>query len=137
MKNLLLFISIILLLSSCKKEEQYNPDEHISYEHWYKLNERSGDTLYSVYFANAFTPGIPDGINDVFMPIGNYNLGRFVVYNKLGEVIYKTTDPNRSWNGRINGGSETVQMGTYTYQLMVSDMNGENYEYTGAVMLYK
>lgn len=137
MKNLLFFISIIFLLSSCKKEEQYNPDEHITYEHWYKLSERSSDTLYSVYFANAFTPGIPDGINDLFIPIGYYNLDRFVVYNRLGDVIYKTTDPNKSWNGKVNNSGDFVQMGTYTYQLLVSDMNGENYEYTGTVMLYK
>lgn len=136
MKNLLFFISIILFSSSCKKEEQYNPDEHITYDHWYKLNNRSGDTLYSVYFANAFTPN-RDGINDVFKPIGNYSLNRFVVYNRLGDVIYKTTDPSKSWDGKISGSAEIVQMGIYTYQLMVSDINGENYEYTGAVMLYK
>lgn len=136
MKTLLFFISIILILSSCKKEEQYNPDEHITYEHWYKLSERSGDTLYSVYFANAFTPN-GDGTNDLFKPIGNYNLNRFVVYNKLGDAIYKTVDANKSWDGRVNGSGYIVQMGTYTYQLMVSDMNGENYEYTGTVMLYK
>lgn len=136
MKNLLFFISIILFLFSCKKEEQYNPDEHITYEHWYKLNNRSGDTLYSVYFTNAFTPN-GDGINDVFKPIGNYYLTRFVVYDKSGDVIYKTTDINKSWDGRVNNSGYIVQMGTYTYQLMVSDVNGENYEYTGAVMLYK
>ncbi|MBL0331081.1 MAG: gliding motility-associated C-terminal domain-containing protein [Bacteroidetes bacterium] len=135
MKNVFFFISILLLLASCKKEEPFNPDEHITYEHWYKLN-RSSDTLYSVYLANAFTPN-GDGINDAFKPIGNYTLGRFVVYNKYGEEIYKTTDPNKMWNGKVNGAGHIVQMGTYTFQLFVSDLNGENYEYTGSVILYK
>ena len=53
MKNLLFFTLIILLFSSCKKEEQYNPDEHIVYTHWYKVSGPSADTLYSVYFPTA------------------------------------------------------------------------------------
>ncbi len=128
-------IAISGLWASCKKEATYNPDEHIVYEHWYKLSPRSADTLYSVYFANAFTPGNADGINDVFKPIGNYILGRFAVYNKSGEEVFKTADPNRGWNGCVNSGA-IVQMGAYTYQLMVSDINGENYEYKGSVLLY-
>jgi gliding motility-associated-like protein len=136
MKNLLFFITIILFLSSCNKEEPYNPDEHITYEHWYKLSG-SADTLYSVYFPNAFTP-VADGINDVFKPVGeNYNLNHFRVYNKTGEIIFETTDRAKSWNGRVNGSGYIVQMGAYSYQLMVSDIYGVNYEYTGTVMLYK
>lgn len=136
MKNLLFFISIILLLSSCKKEEAYNPDEHITYKHWYKLSG-SADTLYSVYFPNAFTPGNKDGVNDVFCPVGNFNPQLFNVYNKSGEIIYTVAGLNINWNGRINNSKDVVQMGTYTYQLMVSDIYGEDYEYTGSVMLYK
>lgn len=136
MKNLLLFISIILHLSSCKKEEQYNPDEHITYEHWYKLNNRSGDTLYSVYFANAFTPN-GDGINEEFYPIGeNYILSHFRVFNKFGEIIFETSDKSKRWRGKVNAG-DVVQMGTYNYQLIVNDIYGENYEYKGSAMLYK
>lgn len=137
MKNLLFFISIISIFSSCQKEEPYNPDEHITYEHWYKLSG-SVDTLYSVYFPNAFTPGIPDGINDVFKPVGeNYNLSHFRVYNKTGEIIFETADAAKSWNGRVNGSSDIVQMGAYTYQLIVSDIYGVNYEYMGSVILYQ
>lgn len=135
MKNLLFFISIILFLSSCKKEEQYNPDEHITYEHWYKLSG-SADTLYSVYLENAFTPN-KDGINDDFKPVGYFSLIKFRVYNKSGEVIFETTDINKSWDGRVNNSGYIVQMGAYTYQLIVSDIYGESYEYFGAVMLYK
>ena len=136
MKNTLFFISIILFLSSCKKEEQYNPDEHITYEHWYKLSG-SADTLYSVYFPNAFTPGSQDGVNDVFRPVGNFNPVSFNVYNKSGQVIYKSTELNINWDGRISNSKDIVQMGVYTYQLIVSDDYAVVYKYTGSVMLYK
>lgn len=135
MKNLLFFISIILLLSSCKKEETYNPDEHITYDHWYKLSG-STDTLYSVYFENAFTPN-GDGINDDFRPVGIFSLIKFRIYNKSGEVIYETTEIGNSWRGKVNNSGDVVQMGAYAYQFIVSDIYGERYEYFGTVMLYK
>ena len=137
MKNLLFLISFILLLHSCKKEEKYNPDEHITYTHWYKLKSSSVDTLYSVYLPNAFTPGIPDGTNDIFIPKGNYILSSLKVYDKYGHVIFVTVDENKGWGGRVNGSSGLVQMNSYDYQLKVKDALGVDYEYTGIVMLYK
>ena len=122
-------------MSSCKKEEPFNPDEHIVYEHWYKLSG-SADTLYSVYFENTFTPN-GDGINDDFRPVGYFSLIKFRVYNKSGEVIYETTDISKSWRGKVNNSGDAVQMGAYAYQFIVSDVYGESYDYFGTVMLYK
>lgn len=135
MKNLLFFISIILILSSCKKEEPYNPDEHITYKHWYKLSG-SVDTLFSVYIPNAFTPN-GDGINDEYCAEGYFILDHFRIYNRLGKVIYETTDRNKKWNGKQNNSGNTVSEGTYTYQIMVKDSVGDRYEYYEVVMLYK
>ena len=137
MRVSLFIIAVCFVFSSCKKEEQYNPDEHIVYTHWYKLSGRSADTLYSVYFPNAFTPGIQDGVNDVFKPEGGFILNSFQVYSKAGQIIFETTDKNKAWNGRVHSSGDVVQMGTYVFQLKVADIYGEQYEYDGSVMLYE
>ncbi len=53
---------------------------------------------------NAFTPN-GDGINDVFKPIlygpvANYTL---TIYNRWGQMIFKSRDPGRGWDGTISG----------------------------------
>ena len=136
MRVSLFIIAVCFVFSSCKKEEQYNPDEHIVYTHWYKLSGRSADTLYSVYFPNAFTPN-SDGINDVFKPDGGFILNKLQIFSKSGQVIFETEDKNKAWDGRMNSGGDIGQMGTYVFQLNVADVYGEQYKYDGSIMLYK
>lgn len=57
-----------------------------------------------VQFPTAFTPN-GDGKNDmykagVFCPVPKYKL---VIYNRNGELVYKTNDPSAGWNGYFNG----------------------------------
>lgn len=136
MKKLLFLISINLLLFSCKKDVRYNPDKHITYQHWYKLNERSADTLFSVYIPNAFTPGNTDGINDSFYPKGNFERTVFRIYNNADQLIFETMDLNKAWDGKVSASSKLVQTGVYTYQLIVHDIYNINYEYMGNVMVF-
>ena len=135
MKQLFLFIFLISLLFSCKKEGPYDPDQHITYAHWYRLSG-STDTLFSVYIPNAFTPN-GDGVNDVFQSQGNFKLAHLFVYNRSGRIIFETIDINGKWDGRENNSGYIVQEGVYTYQFIVKDIYGADYEYTGSVMLYK
>lgn len=52
-----------------------------------------------IYVPNAFTPD-GDGINDVFKPVmPGVKLLSFSIYNRWGELIYKTTDSNEGWDG--------------------------------------
>jgi gliding motility-associated-like protein len=53
---------------------------------------------------NAFTPN-GDGINDVFKPVlygpvANYTL---TIYNRWGQMIFKSRDPGRGWDGTLSG----------------------------------
>lgn len=64
---------------------------------------------------NAFTPN-GDGFNDLFIPRQN----RFVreidlkVFNRWGNLVFETTDPNIEWNGEdLNGNA--LPDGTYFY----------------------
>lgn len=65
---------------------------------------------------NTFTPD-GDGHNDYFTPFPGY---RFVpkiemkIYNRWGELVFETTDPNIHWDGKDKSGHD-VSDGVYLY----------------------
>ena len=76
-----------------------------------------------VYIPNAFTPNA-DGMNEVFRPVISFvygvdaNVGmqyRFSIYNRWGELIFNTQDPQASWDGLLNG--KAVPSDVYLYLL--------------------
>jgi gliding motility-associated-like protein len=60
----------------------------------------SGDCS-DIYFPSAFTPN-GDGLNDYFGPAGSirqisdYSIS---IYNRWGQLVFFSDDPNRKWNG--------------------------------------
>ena len=74
------------------------------------------------YVPNTFTPDI-DNYNPIFLPIFtsgfdpyNYNL---MIFNRWGEVIFESNDPQVGWNGSYgnNGEIEMCQDGVYTWKI--------------------
>ncbi len=68
---------------------------------------------------NAFTPN-GDGQNDVYTPypfcfIESIDI---LIYNRWGEVVYKTSDPNINWRGE-NMKGKALAAGTYYYTCKV------------------
>lgn len=64
----------------------------------------------------AFTPGY-DGLNDKLKAI-NADLATnftFSVYNRFGQLIFRSHDPLRGWDGTFKG--NPVDAGTYVWQL--------------------
>jgi gliding motility-associated-like protein len=67
-----------------------------------------------VLFPNAFTPN-NDYLNDIFKPtvyggVTNYELR---IYNRFGTIIFKSTNPEKGWDGLIKG--ELQPIGTYVW----------------------
>ncbi|MBE7169114.1 MAG: gliding motility-associated C-terminal domain-containing protein [Williamsia sp.] len=65
-----------------------------------------------IFVPTAFTPN-NDGRNDILRPIlfGIKELRYFRVYNRWGELIFESRDPNRGWDGSVRGkllANETV-----------------------------
>ncbi len=58
----------------------------------------------AVYVPNAFSPG-GDGHNDLLRPIimGHLVEYEFMVYNRWGQLVYRTKDRNAGWDGRVAG----------------------------------
>ena len=62
------------------------------------------DCLKGVYVPNAFTPN-NDGRNDVFKPVvqGPVTNYQFLIYNRWGQIVFKTTEVGEGWDGKISG----------------------------------
>lgn len=87
-----------------------------------------------VFVPNAFTPG---GLNPIFKPIVSYvdyfNY-EFEIYNRWGEVIFKTNDVNVGWDG-MNSKNKLSKEDVYVYQLKFKTGAGKNVEMRGFVTL--
>jgi gliding motility-associated-like protein len=64
---------------------------------WVDIDECSYD---GIYVPNSFTPQNPDGINDVFQPIGN-NIEELHmhIFNRWGELIHEIYTIDGYWDG--------------------------------------
>ena len=94
-----------------------------------------------LYVPNAFTPG-SDGLNDAFHiflpPSGvDYSTFNLVIYDRWGELIYKTTDVNQFWNGAKNNSGEILKQDVYVYKITFKDEKKKNYERVGHVSLLR
>jgi gliding motility-associated-like protein len=65
---------------------------------------------------NAFTPN-GDGKNDFLYPLNAFSARdpEFLVYNRYGQLVFKTHDPNGKWDGRINGISQPTGLYSWTF----------------------
>ncbi|MFH1320539.1 MAG: gliding motility-associated C-terminal domain-containing protein [Bacteroidota bacterium] len=94
---------------------------------------------------NAFTPN-GDNINDVF-PIIRDNEEKFakifidvtdylfIIYNRWGQKIFETNNPDQGWDGLFNG--FPIQNDAYVYYFKFSIKNGIPIEKTGTITLLR
>ena len=75
-----------------------------------------GDCGCVIYTPNSFTPN-GDGINDVFNPLacGDITLRSLLVFNRWGEVIFKTDTYPFQWNGFYR--NEVCPNGVYAWRI--------------------
>ena len=57
----------------------------------------------------------------------------FTVYTRSGELVYRTTDKNFCWDGRIDGKLYTNV--TYVYVLKTVDYNGQSSMFKGSLLV--
>ena len=89
-----------------------------------------------IFVPKAFTPN-SDGNNDFFIVRGmDIKEVYFVVWNRWGEKVYETSDPQAAgWDGTFNGKELTSD--SYAWSLQVTCGNGEIYIDKGDVTLLK
>lgn len=76
---------------------------------------------------NVFTPNW-DGHNDVYYPLNQAFIQKvnFEVYNRWGNLVFRTNDPDINWDGKDMNGND-VEAATYTYkcELFVDTRSGQ------------
>lgn len=69
------------------------------------------------YIPNAFTP--LGTVNTVFKPINSFmptdGTYQFSIFSRQGQMVFRTTDPNAGWDGRLNG--KICPAGVYVYKI--------------------
>lgn len=91
--------------------------------------------IKDIYIPNSFTPN-GDTKNDVFRipPVISLNVQYFIIYDRYGNEIFKTSDINTGWNGTYKGVKSPN--GAYTYVIKGSDSKGEIF-LNGTVLLIR
>ncbi len=91
------------------------------------------------YVPTAFSPD-GDGINDVFnvqaygVELDSYTMW---IYNRWGEIIYKTSDIYNGWDGTAKGYNKIVEAGVYTWRVVYKDVTGIEFSKAGIVTVIR
>ncbi len=94
---------------------------------------------YTFYLPNAFSPNYDD-INDLYGGVGiffgleNFQLS---IYNRWGERIFHTNNPEERWNGRKHNSGEHVKNGVYVCHVSFRAPRGGLQQFKTFVMVVR
>jgi gliding motility-associated-like protein len=93
--------------------------------------------LFMIHIPNAFSPD-GNNINDVWKPVvraaKDYEIK---LYNRWGELIFKSTDPEIGWDGMLLKSALPAAEGFYMYNISVLDIYGVRHFEKGSVLLLR
>lgn len=95
--------------------------------------------IFTFYAPNAFSPN-DDNTNPVFLPTGegwDDNTYTMWIYDRWGNLAFKTSDAHKGWDGRYRGKGDGVQEDTYIWKVQLNDIFGRRHDYHGTVNLVK
>lgn len=96
-----------------------------------EVKEVKGLQIPSVFSPNG------DLSNDDFW-IGNYEIAQFSIeiYNRWGEMIFASADPNFRWNGKTQNGKDCPE-GVYVYKIKARSTNLKDIAAAGTITLIR
>lgn len=90
-----------------------------------------------LYIPNAFTPN-NDGINDAFqVVISDVVYYEINIFNRWGEEVFYSNDPDEAWIGNVKGGDYYAQPGLYNYRLRWKGSRTDAEERSGTIELLR
>lgn len=89
-----------------------------------------------IYFPTAFTPN-NDGMNDSYKPVTSGLLTKYelAIYNRWGQLVFKTKNPRLGWNGVYNGG--IPMQGSYVFICIYKFLNDIEKSQKGSFIIVK
>jgi len=94
-------------------------------------NEILSEQVPKVYLPNAF---MPMGLNNLFKPVivfvGSEGY-EFIIYNRWGQLVFKSDTPEEGWNGTYNG--DYVPQDVYIYLLRFRNALNQSLQIKGNV----
>jgi gliding motility-associated-like protein len=89
------------------------------------------------YIPNSFTPN-NDGVNDIWFPeINGWTEVETWVFNRWGEIVFYSSNPNNPWVGEVRDGGYFAPDGVYSYLIKAKFTNGEAREFNGFISLIR
>ncbi|MFC4262524.1 PKD domain-containing protein [Ferruginibacter yonginensis] len=87
-----------------------------------------------IYVPTAFSPN-KDGKNDILkaFPVGIKSFDYFIVYNRYGQIVFRTTDYFKGWDGNFLGSPQGN--GSYVWIASATDFRGNKLFRKGSVLL--
>ncbi|MCK6650241.1 MAG: CotH kinase family protein, partial [Bacteroidia bacterium] len=82
----------------------------------------------------AFSPN-DDGVNDILYVLGSIDQIDFTIYNRWGQIVFRTTDRSKGWDGTFNG--QKVNPGVFAYRVSGVLPNGDFVERKGNITLVR
>jgi gliding motility-associated-like protein len=96
--------------------------------------------IFQYYLPNTFTPN-NDGLNDVVMMVGSdidENRFKLEVFNRWGDIVFSTTNPETAWTGNTYNGAYYCPEGVYNWNaVVISKTTGERFEIQGHLNLIR
>ena len=95
------------------------------------------DPVFAFYAPSTFTPN-GDGINDNFIVKGtkiNTETFYMYIYDRWGNLIFKTNDFFKGWDGKVNG--NTTQTEVYSWLVHFNEESGKERYFRGSVSLLR
>jgi gliding motility-associated-like protein len=90
--------------------------------------------LNEIFVPDAFSPN-SDGINDKVFVRGSIKEFSFSVFNRWGEVVFRTQNQSTGWDGTFRG--KELEVGVFVYYLSGTDAAGNAFNKKGNISLVK
>ncbi len=91
------------------------------------------------FLPNAFTPN-NDGVNDIFKGKGvliNVSSFKMTIWNRSGQNVFETINPNQGWNGRFQNIGKPSQTGVFIVTVSYEDSRGNVYNINTPFLLIR
>ncbi|MCB0541654.1 MAG: gliding motility-associated C-terminal domain-containing protein, partial [Bacteroidetes bacterium] len=95
------------------------------------------DVLTLLAFPTGFSPN-GDGVNDIAKIIKYLNIEKlidFTIYDRWGEIVFKTEDISKGWDGTYKG--RDVEIGMYAWMINAQTKDKEKITKSGNITIIR